>query len=148
MDIGHHSIGIGQENNPSTVLIARSINGTRARIESPKRSVLNLNHGGGYSFENNNKQFSINGTDKSKPYFYVKSQSQIGVFTTKVSDEINSLVIDGDMGLMNTSEIFVQNALKKTWVRLKKVAIGFNFSCRRQRTWWSWILMKGMLCLL
>ena len=72
LDMGHHSIGIGQENDLDTVMTARSINGKSARIESPQRSALILNHGSGYSFENNNKQFSIAGANKDKPYMHVQ----------------------------------------------------------------------------
>ena len=69
MDIGHQTLGVGRNNSVDTLLNTKSINGSLVTIQSNNASKLILDHGSGYTFQNNMGRFSFSAN--SKPSLYI-----------------------------------------------------------------------------
>ena len=109
MDIGHQTLGVGRNNSVDTLLNTKSINGSLVTIQSNNASKLILDHGSGYTFQNNMGRFSFSANSKPSPFISIKDKSRLAFLTSHVANADQSLVINGDVGFVNDADFFASD---------------------------------------
>ena len=120
MDIGHQTLGVGRNNSVDTLLNTKSINGSLVTIQSNNASKLILDHGSGYTFQNNMGRFSFSANSKPSPFISIKDKSRLAFLTSHVANADQSLVINGDVGFVNDADFLLQTEGKQTLLKMSK----------------------------